>query len=104
MLLCSAPVVTPKTYQVRPNTPLVFTDVDLLANDISSDGGPLRVVSYEAVGTITGMAYRYTDNPIGQYAYIPKAFTANKFEKMKYTVEDSNGQRATGTVTFHLGE
>jgi hypothetical protein len=77
-----------ETYQVQPNTLLVFTDMNLLANYLSRDGGPLKVVGYEALGTITGMLHQFTDNPIGQYAYIPKAFTANKVERMKYTVED----------------
>jgi hypothetical protein len=100
----SPPNVTGETFQVLPNTPFIFTDNDLLANDVSHNGGPLKVVSWKAVGTPTGWIHQYTANPIGQYAYIPKEFTANKVEKMTYVVEDSRGQQATGTATFRVGE
>lgn len=94
------PIANGRTFQTGKNSPRPFTESQLLANDIATDGGSLILVSVDATsaqgGTITGSKPNFIYTP-------PTDFTGT--DKFKYVIEDDvNNLQATGEATVEVIE
>lgn len=68
--------------------------IDLISNDYDVDGDQIRLSGYQSP---TNGTFAPTED--GKFQYIPKE---NYFgqDQMEYTIEDANGERASGQVMF----
>jgi hypothetical protein len=83
------------TFQTQKNTPLQFTEGELLVNDVAPDGG-LHLVSIDPTstngGTITGS---------GPYTYTPPTdFTGT--DTFNYVIADVDNDQAMGVATVQV--
>ncbi len=96
------PVAVRDDYDVLGNTAISIAAASgLLANDFDPDNGAITVVPVAEGTTVEGG--EIIVNADGSFEYDPPAGYSG-IDSFTYTIEDADGLRSTGTVTFTISE
>ena len=92
------PMVSDDTIYRCAGAPTKIAVSSLLANDLSTNGGTITFVG-TSVSSLSGARVYQKE---GWVFYVPASGASNQFDQFTYTVQDTLGRTATGTVTVGI--